>query len=81
MASLGVLGLAVFLAWERWAASPMLPLTAFAQRQFAAVNAVSFLGSGLALLSLTVIMLVLSGRSWQLAARTGPRLQLSAGLW
>jgi MFS family permease len=104
MASLGVIGLAVFLAWERRAASPMLPLSIFAQRQFAAVNAVSFivyaaltgatfllpvvlqvvsgyspLGSGLALLPLTIIMLVLSGRSGELAARIGPRLQLSAG--
>ena len=104
MALLGVAGLAVFLAWERRAASPMLPLAVFAQRQFAAVNAVSFLvygaltgatfllpvvlqvvsgysplGSGLALLPLTIIMLVLSGRSGQLAARIGPRLQLSAG--
>jgi MFS family permease len=98
------LGLAVFLTWERHAASPMLPLSIFAQRQFAAVNAVAFivyaaltgatfllpvtlqvvsgyspLGSGLALLPLTIIMLVLSGRSGQLAARIGPRLQLSAG--
>jgi MFS family permease len=104
MASLGVIGLAVFLARERRAASPMLPLSVFAQRQFAAVNAVSFivygaltgatfllpvvlqvvsgyspLGSGLALLPLTIIMLVLSGRSGQLAGRIGPRLQLSAG--
>jgi len=104
MAALGVIGLAAFLAWERRAASPMLPLSVFAQRQFAAVNAVSFivyaaltgatflllvmlqvvsgyspLASGLALLPLTIIMLVLSGRSGQLAARIGPRLQLSAG--
>jgi EmrB/QacA subfamily drug resistance transporter len=104
MALLGVMGLAAFLARERRAASPMLPLTIFAQRQFAAVNAVTFivyaaltgatfllpvtlqvvsgyspLGSGLALLPLTVIMLALSGRSGQLAARIGPRLQLSAG--
>src|SRR6202000_560713 len=104
MALLGVLGLAVFLFWERRAASPMLPLSIFAQRQFAAVNAVAFivyaaltgatfllpvtlqvvsgyspLGSGLALLPLTVMMLVLSGRSGQLAARIGPRLQLRAG--
>ncbi len=104
MALLGVTGLAVFLAWERHAASPMLPLSIFAQRQFAAVNAVAFivyaaltgatfllpvmlqvvsgyspLGSGLALLPLTIIMLALSGRSGQLAARIGPRLQLSAG--
>jgi EmrB/QacA subfamily drug resistance transporter len=104
MALLGVTGLAVFLTWERHTASPMLPLAIFAQRQFAAVNAVAFivyaaltgatfllpvmlqvvsgyspLGSGLALLPLTIIMLVLSGRSGQLAARIGPRLQLSAG--
>jgi EmrB/QacA subfamily drug resistance transporter len=104
MAGLGVIGLAVFLTWERHTASPMLPLAIFAQRQFAAVNTVAFivyaaltgatfllpvmlqvvsgyspLGSGLALLPLTIIMLVLSGRSGQLAARIGPRLQLSAG--
>jgi EmrB/QacA subfamily drug resistance transporter len=104
MALLGVAGLIVFLAWELHAASPMLPLSVFAQRQFASVNAVSFivyaaltgatfllpvvlqvvsgyspLASGLALLPLTIIMLVLSGRSGQLAARIGPRLQLSAG--
>jgi hypothetical protein len=84
----------------------MLPLAVFAQRQFAAVNAVSFLaygalpgatfllpvalqvvsgysplGSGLALLPPTIIMLVLSFRSAQLAARIGLRLQLSAGPW
>jgi EmrB/QacA subfamily drug resistance transporter len=100
----GLVGLAVFLAWERRAPSPMLPLAVFADRQFSAVNAVSFLvygaltgatfllpvvlqvvsgysplGSGLALLPLTIIMLVLSGRSGQLAARIGPRLQLTAG--
>jgi EmrB/QacA subfamily drug resistance transporter len=104
MALLGVTGLAAFLAWERHSSSPMLPLSVFAERQFAAVNAVSFivyaaltgatfllpvtlqvvsgyspLGSGLALLPLTFIMLALSGRSGQLAARIGPRLQLSAG--
>jgi hypothetical protein len=43
MALLGVIGLAVFLTRERHAASPMLPLSIFAQRQFAAVNAVSFI--------------------------------------
>jgi EmrB/QacA subfamily drug resistance transporter len=104
MALAGGGGLALFLIREHRAASPMLPLALFAQRQFASVNAVSFLvygaltgatfllpvelqvvsgysplGSGLALLPLTVIMLVLSGRSGQLAARIGPRLQLSAG--
>jgi EmrB/QacA subfamily drug resistance transporter len=104
MALLGVLGLLAFLTWERHTPSPMLPLSVFAQRQFAAVNAVAFvvyaaltgatfllpvvlqvvsgyspLGSGLALLPLTIIMLALSGRSGQLAARIGPRLQLSVG--
>jgi EmrB/QacA subfamily drug resistance transporter len=100
----GVAGLAAFLARERRAASPMLPLSVFGQRQFAATNAVTFvvyaaltgatfllpvvlqvvsgyspLASGLALLPLTVVMLALSGRSGQLAARIGPRLQMSAG--
>jgi EmrB/QacA subfamily drug resistance transporter len=37
------------------------------------------LASGLALLPVTVIMLVLSARSGQLAARIGPRLQMSVG--
>ncbi|HUN33712.1 MAG TPA: MFS transporter [Trebonia sp.] len=104
MAVLGGAGLAAFLVRERRTASPMLPLTVFATRQFAAVNAVTFLvysaltgatfllpvvlqvvsgysplGSGLALLPLTVIMLALSARSGQLASRIGPRLQLSVG--
>ena len=37
------------------------------------------LASGLALLPLTVIMLLLSARSGRLAARIGPRLQMTAG--
>jgi EmrB/QacA subfamily drug resistance transporter len=37
------------------------------------------LGSGLALLPVTVIMLVLSARSGRVAARIGPRLQMSVG--
>jgi len=102
--ALGIAGLAAFLARELRAASPMLPLSIFAERQFAATNAVAFivyaaltgatfllpvvlqvvsgyspLGSGLALLPLTIIMLALSARSGQLAARIGPRLQMSAG--
>jgi len=100
----GLAGLAAFLVRERRAAAPMLPLSIFAERQFAATNAVTFivyaalvgatfllpvvlqvvsgyspLGSGLALLPLTVIMLALSARSGQLATRIGPRLQMSAG--
>jgi EmrB/QacA subfamily drug resistance transporter len=43
------------------------------------VSGYSPLASGLALLPLTVLMLALSGRSGQLAARIGPRLQLTAG--
>ena len=104
MAAIGVGGLAAFLAREHWAAAPMLPLSLFRQRQFAATNAVTFivyaaltgatfllpvvlqvvsgyspLASGLAFVPLTVIMLALSARSGQLAARIGPRLQLSVG--
>ena len=37
---LGVVGLAVFVAWERHTAWPMLPC-GLAERQFAAVNAVA----------------------------------------
>ena len=104
MALLGVAGLASFLAREHRAAAPMLPLSIFRERQFAAASAVTFivygaltgatfllplvlqvvsgyspLASGLALVPLTVIMLVLSARSGQLAAKIGPRLQLSVG--
>ena len=104
MALAGVAGLAAFLVGEHRAASPMLPLSIFAERQFAATNAVTFivyaalvgatfllpvvlqvvsgyspLASGLALLPLTFIMLALSARSGQLAARIGPRLQMGVG--
>jgi EmrB/QacA subfamily drug resistance transporter len=104
MTALGVAGLAAFLVRERLAAAPMLPLSLFTERQFAATNAVTFivyaaltgatfllpvalqvvsgyspLASGLAFVPLTVIMLVLSARSGQLAARIGPRLQMSVG--
>jgi EmrB/QacA subfamily drug resistance transporter len=104
MTAVAVAGLAAFLARERTAASPMLPLAIFRARQFAATNAVTFivyaaltgatfllpvelqvasgyspLASGLALLPLTLIMLVLSARSGQLASRIGPRLQMSVG--
>jgi EmrB/QacA subfamily drug resistance transporter len=43
------------------------------------VSGYSPLASGLALLPLTVIMLLLSARSGQLASRIGPRLQMSVG--
>ena len=104
MAVAGAVGLAAFLLREHSAASPMLPLAIFRERQFAAINAVTFLvyaslagatfllpvelqvvsgysplASGLALLPLTVIMLMLSARSGRLAARIGPRLQMSVG--
>jgi EmrB/QacA subfamily drug resistance transporter len=104
MVLLGVAGLAAFLVREIRAAAPMLPLSIFKDREFAATNGVTFivyaaltgatfllpvtlqvvsgyspLESGLALLPLTIIMLTLSARSGKLAARIGPRLQMSAG--
>jgi MFS family permease len=104
MAAAGAVALAAFVVRERTARSPMLPLSIFAERQFAATNAVTLLlyaalsgtllllptqlqvgwgysplASGLATLPITVIMFALSGRSGRLAARIGPRLQMSAG--
>ncbi|MBO0807800.1 MAG: MFS transporter, partial [Actinobacteria bacterium] len=43
MAAIGAAGLAAFLLAERRAAAPMLPLSIFADRQFAATNAVTFI--------------------------------------
>jgi len=96
--------LAVFLAWERRVAAPMLSLSLFRSAQFDAANVVTFvvyaalggtlfllpiqlqqvsgytaLQAGISLLPVTVIMLALSARSGALAARIGPRLQLTAG--
>jgi EmrB/QacA subfamily drug resistance transporter len=104
MTAIGVVGLVAFLVREYRAKAPMLPLSLFTERQFAATNAVTFivyaaltgatfllpvvlqvvsgyspLASGLAFVPLTVIMLTLSARSGQLAARIGPRLQMSVG--
>jgi len=66
MALAGAAGLAAFLALERRAAAPMLPLSLFRQRQFAATNAVSFIVyralSGAAFL-LPVMLQVVSGYS------------------
>jgi EmrB/QacA subfamily drug resistance transporter len=100
----GVLLIAAFIAWERRAAMPMLPLSLFRSTQFNAANIVTFavygalggalfllpiqliqvsgytaLQAGISLLPVTVIMLALSARSGALAARIGPRLQMSAG--
>jgi EmrB/QacA subfamily drug resistance transporter len=97
-------GAPAFLLTERRSPQPMLPLTMFKARQFAAANAVTFvvygalggslfllpvslqtvdhytpLDSGLALLPVTALMLVFSPRSAALAARIGPRLQMSLG--
>ena len=47
--------------------------------QLQVVDGYSPLEAGVSLLPLTVIMLLLSARSGQLAARIGPRLQLSVG--
>jgi EmrB/QacA subfamily drug resistance transporter len=104
MSFLGLAGLVAFGIREQRAAAPMLPLSIFADRQFAAASAVTFivygaltgatfllpvvlqvvegyspLASGLAMLPLTIIMLALSARSGELAARIGPRLQLTVG--
>jgi EmrB/QacA subfamily drug resistance transporter len=47
--------------------------------QLQVVDGYSPIAAGVALLPLTVIMLALSSRSGQLAARIGPRLQMSVG--
>jgi EmrB/QacA subfamily drug resistance transporter len=100
----GVLLLGVFIVWERRTPHPLLPLELFADRQFSATNAVTFilygalgavlfllpmqlqqvsgytpLQSGASLLPVTVIMLLLSARSGALAARIGPRPQMTVG--
>jgi EmrB/QacA subfamily drug resistance transporter len=104
MAVVGVVALLAFIRIEQRSASPMLPLGVFANRQFSAANAVTFVvygalsgglfllpvelqvadgysptASGVSLLPITVIMLLFSARSGRLAARIGPRLQMSAG--
>ena len=101
---IGILLLTAFVAWERRARMPMLPLSLFAFTQFTAANAVTFvvygalggalfllpvelqqvsgytvLQAGIFLLPVTAIMLALSARSGALAARIGPRLQMSIG--
>jgi EmrB/QacA subfamily drug resistance transporter len=64
MALAGLAGLAAFLAREHRAAAPMLPLSIFRQRQFAATNAVTFIVyaalTGAAFL-LPVVLQVVSG--------------------
>ena len=99
-----VLLLGGFVARERRAAVPMLPLSLFASAQFTAANVVTFvlygalggalfllpiqlqqvsgytaLQAGVSLLPITALMLTLSARSGALAARIGPRLQMSVG--
>ncbi|HET9895819.1 MAG TPA: MFS transporter [Streptosporangiaceae bacterium] len=101
---IGVVLLAAFVAWERRAAEPVLPLSLFRSVQFSSANIVTFavyaalggalfllpiqleqvsgytpLQAGISLLPVTAIMLALSARSGALAARIGPRLQMSAG--
>jgi EmrB/QacA subfamily drug resistance transporter len=100
----GVTLLIAFLAWERRARAPMLPLNLFGSAQFTSANVVTFavyaalggalfllpiqlqevsgytaLEAGISLLPVTVITLLLSARSGALAARIGPRLQMSIG--
>jgi EmrB/QacA subfamily drug resistance transporter len=100
----GVVLLVAFVARERRASAPLLPLGMFSSAQFTAANVVTFvvygalggvlfllpieleqvshyspIDAGLSLLPVTFIMLLLSARSGALAARIGPRLQMSAG--
>ncbi len=100
----GVALLVSFVAWERRAAEPVLPLGLFKSVQFSSANVVTFivyaalggalfllpiqleqvssytaLQAGISLLPVTVIMLALSARSGALAARIGPRLQMTLG--
>ena len=100
----GVVLLGAFLAWERRAREPMLPLNLFGSAQFTAANLATFavygalggalfllpielqqvsgytpLQAGVSLLPVTLVMLALSARSGALAARIGPRLQMSVG--
>lgn len=99
-----VLLLGGFVARERRAESPMLPLSLFRSLQFTAANVVTFvlygalggalfllpiqlqqvsgysaLEAGVSLLPVTALMLTLSARSGALAARIGPRAQMSVG--
>ena len=100
----GLILLTAFIARERRAHSPVLPLSLFSSAQFSSANVVTFvvyaalggalfllpiqleqvsgytaLEAGISLLPVTAIMLLLSARSGALAARIGPRLQLTAG--
>ena len=63
---IAVIGLAAFLTRERRAAAPMLPLSLFAERQFAATNAVTFIVYA-ALIGVTfllpVVLQIVSGYS------------------
>ena len=66
MTAIGIVGLAAFLARERRAAAPMLPLSLFAERQFAATNAVTFVVYAAltgATFLLPVVLQVVSGYS------------------
>jgi EmrB/QacA subfamily drug resistance transporter len=66
MTAIGVVGLAAFLARERRAAAPMLPLPLFTERQFAATNAVTFIVYAAltgATFLLPVVLQVVSGYS------------------
>jgi MFS family permease len=66
MTAVGVVGLAAFLVREHTAASPMLPLSIFADRQFAATNAVTFIVYAAltgATFLLPVVLQVVSGYS------------------
>jgi len=100
----GIVLLGAFVAVERRAADPLVPLGIFADRTFSGANIMTFmtygalsvmsfvlvvqlqvsagygaLAAGIATLPVTVVLLVLSSRSGALAARIGPRLQMTVG--
>ncbi len=66
MMAAGVAGVAAFVAREHWAAAPMLPLSLFTVRRFAATNAVTFIVYAAltgATFLLPVVLQVVSGYS------------------
>lgn len=100
----GIAASVAFVAWERRAPDPMLPLRLFAVRNFAVGNVAtaavygalafgsfavtlfvqqvagySATAAGLALLPVTVLMLLLSGRFGALAGTHGPRWFMGIG--
>lgn len=102
--AVGAVLVVAFVVWEARSARPMLPLSLFRERNFAAGNAATLLiygglgavsffvtiylqqvvgysatAAGLALLPVTILMLLGSGKAGELAAKLGPRRFMAAG--